>query len=249
MIRIAIVEDEPEQIEQVVSMLKKFEETTGINLDLSSFTTGEEFLDGFSPGDFNILLLDIQMPGIDGMTVATRIREVDKSVTIMFITNIIQYAVQGYSVRALDFFVKPLKYESFIEKLQRAIDQVGEKAKETVCLRTVSGMRLFELNQILYAEIVARKLMLHTINGYYHCNDTMQSIEKTLDNNRFYRCHAGFLVNLDHVRQIDRESITVGERQIPISRYRYKGLVDALTRYLGRRPLQSYSLSDRFESL
>ncbi len=234
MIKIAVVEDEPDQLGQISNYLKKYETISGNQLLVRTFSDGDELLDDFLPGSYHILLLDVQMKRVDGMTAAKKIRTIDESVVIMFITNIVQYAVKGYSVQALDFIVKPIGYHAFAQKIETAIEQVHRLAKRTVCIKTISGLMIFELDDIVCVEIVSRKLLIHTLKNSYQCNETLQGIEDKLNDDRFYRCHAAFLVNLQHIHQIDKSNILVANKQVPKSRYRHKGLLDALTKYLGK---------------
>jgi DNA-binding LytR/AlgR family response regulator len=90
------------------------------------------------------------------------------------------------------------------------------------------------LDEIVCVEIVSRRLFIHTVDQSYQCNETLQGIELKLDDERFYRCHAAYLVNLQHVRQINNSDLLAASRQVPVSRNRHKGLVDALTNYLGK---------------
>lgn len=111
MIHIAIVEDEKSYIKQLTEYIDRFSREFSQEIKLSVFTDGDEILEKYT-ADYDIILLDIQMRFIDGMTAAEKIREMDKSVVIMFITNMTSYAVKGYEVDALDYMVKPVEYFS-----------------------------------------------------------------------------------------------------------------------------------------
>jgi len=176
--------------------------------------------------------MDIQMKRIDGMTAAEKIRALDEHVVIIFITNIVQYAVKGYSVRAFDFIVKPIDYDAFVNKLEPAITHIQKQETATVCLKLVSGFTVFKLDEIVCIELISRKLFIHTLDNSYQCNDTLQGIEEALNDGRFYRCHASFLVNLQHVKKINSKDLLTRDKRIPISRQRHKGLLDALAKYL-----------------
>ncbi|MBN1316160.1 MAG: response regulator transcription factor [Anaerolineales bacterium] len=232
MISIAIVEDEQQQIEQLSGFLNRYQTAAGRKLSIQTYTDGDELLYEFRPGKFDILLMDIQMKRVDGMTAAQKIRARDKAVIIIFITNIVQYAVKGYSVQAFDFIVKPIDYDAFAEKLEMAISRVHKQETTTVCLKLVSGFNIFNLDEIVCIEIISRKLFIHTIDNTYQCNGTLQGIEEALNDERFYRCHAGCLVNLQHVKKIESVDLLAGEKRIPVSRHRRKGLLDALAKYL-----------------
>lgn len=174
------------------------------------------------------------MKRIDGITAAKIIRGLDENVIIIFITNIVQYAVKGYSVQALDFIIKPIDYDAFVQKLEMALRKVHKNQAETVCIKLLSGLSIFKLDDIVCIEIVSRRLFIHTIDKSFQCNETLQGIEEKLNDERFYRCHAAYLVNLQHVRQVYSSDMIVAKRRVPVSRHRLKGLMDALTKYLGK---------------
>jgi len=241
-IRIAIVEDEPEQIDRICSYTCDFMQKTGDELEIHTFSDGDEILEAYQPGCFDILLLDIQMKRMDGVTAARRIRALDEHVVIIFITNIAQYAVQGYSVQALDFIVKPIEYDSFEKKLSTALQHVYRQSESTICIKSIDGILLLKLEDIVCVEIISRKLFIHTKQKAYQCNETLQGIEDKLNDGRFYRCHAAYLVNLQHIHQITRLVAVTTHIDIPISRHRYKGLMDALTSYLGRQMKNNHGL-------
>lgn len=233
MINIAVVDDEPKELDQICIYAKKYEDISSNKLSVHTFTDGDELLEEFIPGGFDILLLDIQMKRIDGITTAKKIRTLDENVVIIFITNIVQYAVQGYSVHALDFIVKPIDYTAFSNKIDLAIQHVHKQAATTVWIKMLSGLVLVKLDEIICVEIISRKLFIHTLGKSYQCNETLQGIEEKINDGRFYRCHAAYLVNLQHVHQIGKSTAIIAKRQVPISRHRYKGFVDALTKFLG----------------
>lgn len=112
MIHIAIVEDEESYVRQLLEYIERFQQEHFQEIKTSIFRDGDEILEKYS-ADYDIILMDIQMQFVDGMTAAEKIREMDKSVILMFITNMTSYAVKGYEVDALDYMVKPVEYFSF----------------------------------------------------------------------------------------------------------------------------------------
>ena len=115
MINIAIVEDEKLYVSQFKEYISRYEKESGNRINVSVFPDGAEIVENYS-GDFDIILMDIQMKYMDGMTAAEQIRKLDSEVIIMFITNMTQYAIRGYEVDALDYVVKPVEYFSFSQK-------------------------------------------------------------------------------------------------------------------------------------
>ena len=117
MIRIAVVEDEELYAEQLQNYISKYAEERKKQIKVTWFQDEEDIVSGYK-GEYDIILLDIQMRFMDGMTAAEKIRELDSEVVLMFITNMIQYAVRGYEVDAMDYVVKPV--EDGVKKLNVA---------------------------------------------------------------------------------------------------------------------------------
>ena len=109
MLRIAIVEDEASVRETLKSYIERFSEETGEHHVISEFQDGDEILDGYS-AEYDLILLDIQMKRIDGYETAKKIRALDEDVILVFVTNMADYAIKGYGVRAMDFILKPVEY-------------------------------------------------------------------------------------------------------------------------------------------
>jgi DNA-binding LytR/AlgR family response regulator len=234
MIRLALVEDDDKAISILEGYLKQIIENRVHDIEWDVYSGGEAFLWSFKPGKYDILLLDIQLPGIDGIELARQIRAQDNSVLIMFITNLAQYAVQGYSVRAFDFMVKPIECALFTQKLRAAIEHLHRTGQDTISFKVAEGIVNLEPAQILFFGIESRRLLIHTKERVYRCNDSLQNIERRLDDKRFFRCHSGYLVNMAYVRSIYKSHAMVREARVPISRNRRKDFLYAMGNYLGR---------------
>ena len=122
MIRIAVVEDERESLDTVLNCLKRFEEEEGIGFVTTVFCDGLDFISGYRPL-YDIVFMDIEMPMLNGMSTAKKLRKVDSSVALVFITRLRQYALLGYEVDAVGYLLKPLEYASF----RRQIEKSGRK--------------------------------------------------------------------------------------------------------------------------
>ena len=129
MYKIAVVEDEKEYQESLINSLHRIEKEQGEQFMVRLFNDGMDILDEYSV-DYDLLLLDIKMKYIDGMETARRIREIDKDVTIIFITSLAQYAIEGYKVQAFDFILKPVKYEQFQVTINHALNSIKKWKKE-----------------------------------------------------------------------------------------------------------------------
>lgn len=147
MLEIAIVEDEEKEALRLGGFLDRFSEETGIQLNHRWSDNASVFLEQYQ-FQYDLIFMDIRMPGIDGMAAAERLREIDSAVKLIFITSLAQYAVQGYSVDALDYILKPVSYAAFALKMQRAVERCAQRREQWLLLNTNSGaiqLREFEL--------------------------------------------------------------------------------------------------------
>ena len=139
MITIAIVEDEEAYAKQLTEYIEKYQQESGRRFRVIRFTDGDEIVEKYT-GEYDIILMDIQMQFMDGMTAAEEIRKFDTKVVIMFITNMTNYAIRGYEVDAMDYVLKPVTYFSFARKLERAIGRIPQKAGRPVKVNTQEGV-------------------------------------------------------------------------------------------------------------
>lgn len=128
MIRIALVEDEAEVRAQLQGYVQRHTRQYGTEFAVTEFADGMELLDDYRPV-YDILFLDVEMKHLDGMETARRVRELDKDVIIVFITNMAQYAIGGYAVGALDYVLKPVPYFAFSQQLRKAEEQLRRRAR------------------------------------------------------------------------------------------------------------------------
>lgn len=201
MFNIAIVEDENHYQQQLREYLAQFQEEKNIPLNLTFFSDGDQFIDKYQ-SQFDIVLLDIQMPLVDGMTVAEEIRKIDQKVIIIFITNMTQYAIKGYAVNALDYVLKPITYFPFSERLQKAIEKVEKKETHYLTLKVKGGVIRVDTATLYYIESQGHKLIFHTKEGELESSGAIKHYEGDLSEQGFFRIHKGFMVNLDYVQGI-----------------------------------------------
>ena len=152
MYRIAIVEDDREYVKELRTYLNQYAAEEGQEFEISVFYDGAEILENYVP-KYDLILLDIEMQKINGMDAAEKIRETDENVVLMFITNMAQYAIRGYSVGALDFVMKPITYYTFSMKIKRALKRVQKREISSILLTLPDGVKKLEARQIYYLEV------------------------------------------------------------------------------------------------
>ncbi len=232
MYRIAIVEDELECRQQVSEYINQYGQENEIHFEIEAFNDGKDIMDA-NDRSFDVIFFDVEMPKVNGMDAAKFIREKDKNVVIVFITNLAQYAIQGYSVGALDFVLKPINYYSFSLRLNRALERVKNKETANVIITTAEGMKRLNTGKIYYVEIVNRMLHYHTKDGEYIVRGTMQDAEADLKDYHFVRCNYWYLVNLRYVSAIQKNIVFVADSKLEISRRNKSAFVKAVTDYIG----------------
>ncbi len=232
MIRIAIAEDDPQCFAQMEQYIGSFSQETGRAFQITHFDNGEDLVERYKP-DYDLILMDVEMPFMDGMTAAGYVRELDPEVVIVFVTNLAQYAIQGYAVNALDYILKPVSYFSFSQRLKRALQYVRRKGTDYITVAVKGGAVKLEVDGIYYAERLGRQLMLHTRTGIHASTATLQQLEEALEGRGFVRCNKGYLVNLEHVDGIQDGCAMVKGDKLLISRGRRGPFLEALADCVG----------------
>lgn len=153
MIKIAIVEDEEQASSTLKNMMEKYREenTPSSVFDISIFSSAEAFLADYR--DYEVIFLDIQMGGMNGMDAAREIRKRNENVMIVFVTNMSQYAIESYEVEAYDFILKPVTYGNFFMKFRRILKKLAHTSNEEyISLNTRFETRKVKIKDILYIE-------------------------------------------------------------------------------------------------
>lgn len=234
MIHIAIVEDVAADQKRLQEYVRTYLTDKQRSFTFYLFSDAESFLDNYPTG-LDLVFLDIEMKQMDGIQAARRIRQFDDHVQILFVTNMVQFALEGYAVDAADFIVKPVSYPSFcarMDKLMRKWDAhqnsflMTKRGKETVCCR---------IQDITYIESINKQILIHRKSMEpLPCSEPLYALEKKLGEEPFFRCHNAFLVNMDHVQSVNATDVSVNDVQIPISKYRKHEFLHNLANYRGR---------------
>lgn len=232
MISIAIVEDEAAYAAQLQQFLERYAKESGQEFEITTFSDGDEILEGYQ-AQYDLILLDVEMKFMDGMTAAEEIRKVDPEVVIIFITNMAQYAIRGYAVDALDYVLKPVSYFAFSQRLSRAIGRMKKRARRYMTVTIRGGAQKLDIDKIYYVESQGHNLIFHTAQGDYVSSGTMKDIEEKLEELNFFRCNKGYLVNLGHVDGVRDGCAIVNGHELLISRARKNDFMEALTDYVG----------------
>lgn len=234
MLKIGLLEDEQDQAERLILFLAQYRQShPQFAYTLQRYSRALELLDHYER-DFDLLFLDIRLPDMTGMEAAHRIRESDRNVMIIFVTSLTQYAVEGYSVQAFDYIVKPIGHESFAAKLERALRVLSYRRPGVVLdIKTREGSLRLSADMIHYFEVFDHDLLIHTDDGIIKQWGSLSRYEKQLAEAHFARCNSCYLVNLKFVRGIYGDEVLVGNDRLAVSKSRRKAFLQALAQYKG----------------
>ena len=232
MIRIAMVEDETAVREQLQGYIQRYTRQYGTEFAVTEFSDGVEILDAYRPV-YDIILLDVEMKHLDGMETARRIRELDRDVVLLFITNMAQYAIKGYAVGALDYLLKPVPYFAFSQQLQKAEEKLRRRARHYLAVPVEGGLRRLDTAQIYYMESEGHRVHFYTEEGEFSAPGALKTFEEKLADLPFARCNSGYLVNLAQVKSVQQGLAQVGPYGLQVSRPKRKSFLAALADYIG----------------
>ncbi len=231
MIRIALVEDDKGYADKLREYLRQYEEESGERLKISGFEDGEDIVTDYS-GEYDIILMDIEMQFMDGMTAAEKIRKLDEEVIIIFITNMPQYVMKGYTVDALDYVLKPVSYFAFSKRLGKAISRMKRRRRKFITVVIKGGARKLDVSLIYYVEVRDHDLIFHTVDGDVVTKGAMRDVEDSLVGEGFFRCNKCYLINLEYVESFQNNDVKVGKDVVQVSRARKKEFLDRLNEYM-----------------
>ena len=231
MVRIALVEDDENYRKELTQYLKKYEQESEEKFTISVFSDGDEIVENYK-AVYDIILMDIEMTFMDGMTAAEHIREYDSEVVIIFITNMPQYVMKGYTVDALDYVLKPVGYYAFSQKIDRALQRMKRRTRKYVTISIRGGMRKLDVSKITYIEVQDHDLVYHTLEEDFTAKGSLSEVEEALKDMSFFRCNKCYIVNLEYIETVQNCDVMVGNVWIQVSRARKKALLDALNNYM-----------------
>lgn len=227
--RIAICDDQLQcrkQTEEAVRECLK-----GLEYGVELFKDGFEFLQAFGRKPYDLVLLDIEMPKIDGISLAKELRKLHKDVPIVFLTSHIEYALEGYEVNALRYLTKPVS----IPKLREVLSCVWQRMQKQRILwvKTELGDQKLPVREIVFMEAQNQNILIYTTGEVYSIRYNLADYQQELAADGFFRIHRGYLVSLGHVKSVGKCELTMDNGAVlPVSRAKEKELKEALFQYI-----------------
>lgn len=232
-IKVSIVEDDDGAAAQLTEYLKRYGEERHVDFDMVRYKNTSLFLSNYN-NSADLIFMDIMLPDGDGMSAIAKIRERDAEVTVIFVTNMSQYAVKGYEVRALDFIVKPVSYGNFSAKLGGALAVIRRRAGKNLWISNKDGKTRIRSVRIKYIEVIKHVLVYHTLDGEFTQSGVLGNVQSELAGEPFSLCNRCYLVNLRYVTAVRQFDVYLGEEKLQISRSKRVTFVRDLNNYLAK---------------
>ncbi|WEV70023.1 LytTR family DNA-binding domain-containing protein [Bifidobacterium sp. ESL0775] len=235
MVTVAVIEDDASASRRLTECLDRFSadpNNKDVEFKVTKFVEPTAFLDPYR-ADYDIVFMDIELPNMNGLEAAHRLRAIDAHTILIFVTNMAQFAAKGYEVDALDYIIKPFSYPDFARKLTRAVTLCRKNCK-TVAITQRGGTQLVLLRDISYVEVKGHTLLYHTEQGNITGTGSLQDVEEKLSGEGFLRCGKSYLTNQRFIKNIHGSEIllTTGD-QLPIGRSYHKTFLASLAQSLG----------------
>ena len=200
-LNIAVCDNLSEDAENLRLMIEK----SGIPAKIQIFRNGEAFLSSFVPGKYDLLFLDAYLESMTGIEVGKTVRNLDKNIIIIFFTVSEEYALEAYRLDALNYLVKPVPEEKITNALRLSLHIV--KGRDCCTVIVKKKKKDIPFKKIYYIEVIDHTCMIHTVDGILETNTSMEDFVLLLPSESFLKCHRSFMVNLEHVKEIDRDFI------------------------------------------
>lgn len=236
MYNITICDDEEAFVLEMRKNLARYAEKRGLDFHIRVCYDGQELL-GHYTEETDLIILDIRMEKTDGLKAAEEVRRRDKKAGIIFLTSVAEYVWKGYEYGAVNYLLKPLKYERMEMELDRFFASYEGKTDRFLVVTNDCGRFKVPYKELRYLETKARNVLIHYGKQQQIWHKSMKEAARVFETEQaFARCHASFLVNLSYVKSVENMEavLSTGER-IPISHPKRKAFMQSLAAYWGER--------------
>ena len=232
--KVYIVEDEPRAYEELASCLSRFGREHGVSFSVVHLPSADDFIEAMPEAD--LIFMDIDMPGTNGLDGARAIRKFAERVPLVFVTNLAQYAIRGYEVDAIDFIVKPVVYATFAVHMERIMRLMGRTERRSIPLKTTDGTRMVALDDISCVEVDKHYLKYHlaATGETIRVRGTISAAEEQLGGGRFVRVSVSHIVNIGHIATLLPDSVVLDDGTVAyFSRSRKREASRKIADYFG----------------
>lgn len=230
MIRIAICDDEAVMTGQLKTMVSEFMARNREPFTLTCYPNGVRLL--LSPADFDLIFLDIEMPGMDGMAVAGKLRKKGFDGVLIFVTVAREYMPDAFLVEAADYLCKPVDRARLEAALERSFKRLRSRDEGSLIIQTVNWCRTVRFRDIYYCEVIDRKIYIHTRDGVMDYYGKMRELERKVGA-RLFKCHRSYLVNLDYLSEYRNGTMLLENGEsLPVAKSCHQALMERIMEYI-----------------
>lgn len=216
MVKIAICDDELFACENLKKTVARKLEHWEVPFKITCYTNAVRLF--CSPLEYDMIFLDIQMPNLNGITLAKKLRDRDFNGILIFVTVLEECMPDAFEVEAMDYLYKPVDEERLERALRRSLKRLASAPEQHLFIRTMNWCRTVKIREIYYCEVVNRKIFLHTKHGVIDYYGRIRDVEQQTAP-YFIRCHRSFLVNPDYLSEYRDGQVTLENgAQIPVSK-------------------------------
>lgn len=244
--RIAVCDDDERELSRIQKLIAEYQASRNKDLECHYFTNSTDFICELRGGEYDLVLMDVLMPGISGIQAAQEIRTLDKNVKLIFVSASPEFAVESYNVGAYHYLLKPVDTNSFFTLLDKIAGELSAQVEQGFVLRSRDGIVQIAFAKLAYVEVINKTVFFHLTDGTVHeVTATLADFEETLlSRTEFLKTHRSYLVNLSHIQSIDINCITMKSgADIPVSRQRRSQVQDAYMHFLHQADTGSSALS------
>lgn len=236
MLQIAVCDDNIEELSNIVHLIDLYRSSKHLNLEYAVFPNGFDLISVLEKGKrFDIYCLDIIMPGYTGIDVAKEIRLFDKAAPILFFTSSPEFALESYSVKAINYVLKPISKEKLFFTFDEMLEQIKvDENDDAIIVKSTDGIQKILISNLVFAEVMGRNVLYHMLSGkVIECTEPFSAV---CDNLLKYRCfvktHRSYVVNMKYVDTIESRKVTLQTMtSVPVAQGKVKEIKQKYLNY------------------
>ena len=237
MLQIVLCDDNIDELSNMVQFLNQYRLSKHLNCEYAVFSNGFELVSALEKGKrFDIYCLDIIMPGFTGIDVAKEIRGFDKTAPILFFTSSPEFALESYSVKAINYVLKPISKEKLFFTFDDMLEQIKtEKDEDAIIVKSNKGIQKILISNLVFAEVIGRNVLYHLLSGkVIECTESFSSVCDTLlKYGCFIKTHRSYIVNMKYIDTIENHQVTLQTlSSVPVAQGKAKEMKHKYLNYL-----------------
>lgn len=233
--RIAICDDDEQELARLAGLVAEYQLSRGESLNCRPFHSGIDFLCDVKGGEYDLVLLDVLLPGVGGIQIAQELRKLDQSVKLIFISSSPEFAVESYHVGAYHYLLKPTDADSLFPLLDRVESELSAQEEQGFILKSREGIVRISYARLEYVEVINKTVFFHFSDGEIReAAAALADFEAVLlTRPEFLKTHRSYLINLDYVESIGINCVvTRNGHSVPVSRKRRSEVREVYMRFI-----------------